>query len=173
MIADAMKSMTGKDLIHIYTKPWMSFIQVKNIIRREANKGIQVVFIDYLQRMNIENNSDTRATAIQKTTAMIADCAKEFEVAIIYLSQLANRAENQIATVGDLKESGGIAENVDCILILNNLDRIERNTGDKRKNQVHISVEQRSGESALIKCRIELQHNLYQELAKGERLNES
>ena len=127
-------------------------------------KGVKVVFIDYLQRLNIPNDGDTRATAIQKTTAMLADCAKEFNVAIIFLSQLANRAEGQMAGVADLKESGGIAENVDCILILNNLDRIEGNYGEKKTNQIWISVEQRSGESALIKCRTKLQYCEFSEL---------
>jgi replicative DNA helicase len=131
-----------------------------------VNKGAKVVFIDYLQRMNIPNEGDSRATAIQKTTAMIADCAKEFNVAIIFLSQLANRAEGQMAMLGDLKESGGIAENVDCILILNNLDRIEGNTGNDRKNETRINVEQRSGPSAVVICGTELQYNRYREMEK-------
>jgi replicative DNA helicase len=168
MILEAMDTMTDKNLIHAYTKPWMSFIEIKNHIRRLVSKGVKVVFIDYLQRMNIQNDGDTRATAIQKTTAMIADCAKEFDVAIIFLSQLANRAEGQMATVGDLKESGGIAENVDCILILNNLDRIEGRVGKGRTNETKIYIEQRSGESAIVNCRTELQYNQYQEMTKDE-----
>jgi replicative DNA helicase len=157
-------------MIHVYTKPGLSFIQIKNLIRREVNKGAKVVFIDYLRCMNIPNEGDSRATAIQKTTAMIADCGKEFDVAIIFLSQLANRAEGQMATVADLKESGGIAENVDCILILNNLDRIEGNTGNNQKNETRIYVEQRSGRSAVVACRIELEYNRYQEITKDRAI---
>jgi replicative DNA helicase len=71
-----------------------------------------------------------------------------------------------MAMLGDLKESGGIAENVDCILILNNLDRIEGNTGNDRKNETRINVEQRSGPSAVVICGTELQYNRYREMEK-------
>ncbi len=118
------------------------------------------------ERMNIPNDGDNRATATQKTTALIADCAKEFDVAIIFLSQMANRVEGKMGNVQDLKESGGIAENVDCILILNNLDRIEGRVGKNRTNETKIYVEQRSGESAIVNCRTELQYNQYQELTE-------
>jgi replicative DNA helicase len=49
MITGALNTITGKDMIHVYTKPGLSFIQIKNLIRREVNKGAKVVFIDYLR----------------------------------------------------------------------------------------------------------------------------
>ena len=116
--------------------------------------------------MVIENNNDTRATAIQKTVGYLADMAKDYNIALVILSQLSNIAEGKMGRIQHLKESGGIAENVDCILILNNIDRIENNLKpENKKYQIYISVDQRDGESHLIKCRTKLQYNEFAELA--------
>jgi len=153
-----LERIISKDIIYIDDRPGLYFMQIKNQIWRQLNKGIKVVFIDYLQRMYIDSKKDTRATAIQKTVGYIADMAKEFNIAVVLLSQLANIAEGRMGVVGDLKESGGTAENANCVLILNNIDRIENNR-EKKKYQVWIDVEQRDGESKRIKCQTKLQFN--------------
>lgn len=159
------------ETIFIDTRPGLSFLQIKNQVWRNRNKGIKVVFVDYLQRMVIENKNDNRATAIQKTVGYLADMAKEYNIALIILSQLSNIAEGQMGKIQHLKESGGIAENVDCIMILNNVDRVENNLkNDSKKHQVFISIDQRDGESQLIKCHTKLQFNEFTELSNSEEL---
>jgi replicative DNA helicase len=107
------------------------------------------------------------ATSISKTVAQLADIAKEFKVAIVFLSQLSNDAEGKQATVMHLKDSGGIGEGVDCIIILNNQDRINKNKSVK-SNEVWLSIEQRSGSSGQIKCIVDLGKSIYVE-KKGQR----
>ncbi len=156
----------SNELIYIDTRPGLSFLQIKNQVWRNINKGVKVVFIDYLQRMVIDNNTDNRATAIQKTVGYLADMAKDYNIALIILSQLANIAEGKMGQIQHLKESGGIAENVDCIMILNNIDRVENNLqADSKKHQVFISIDQRDGESQMIKCFTRLQFNEFAELS--------
>jgi replicative DNA helicase len=139
--------------------------QIRVKIRRAALKGVKVVFLDYLQRMNFqmsEHKDLNFATIVGHTVSQLADIAKENNVAIIFLSQLKNDAEKKKADIADLKDSGGIAEGVDCILILNNQDRINRNY-DAKVNEVWISVEQRSGQSGQIKCIVDLSIATYRE----------
>ena len=94
----------------------------------------------------------------------LADTAKEFGVAIIILSQLGNIAEGHMATMANLKESGGIAENVGCIMLLNNLDRIKNNFRPENKtHKIYITVQQRDGESGIVDCYTMLQYNEYYE----------
>ena len=157
------------DGITVDTQPFLNIMQVRHKIRMASQDGIKVVFLDYLQRMDFQlrGNSLNLATIIAQTVSQIADIAKEFNVAIIFLSQLANRAEHEQATIADLKDSGGIAEGVDCILILNNQDRIEKNYENKT-NQVYITVEQRSGASGIVKCMVDLSIARYLPIAEED-----
>jgi replicative DNA helicase len=149
--------------ITIDTSSFLSVNQIRSKIRRAALKGVKVVFLDYLQRMNFQLK-ETRdlnfATVVAHTVSQLADIAKENNVALIFLSQLANRAEKKQASIADLKDSGGIGEGVDCILILNNQDRINK-TREGKVNEVWISIEQRSGASGLIKCIVDLSKAAY------------
>lgn len=135
--------------------------QIRATIRRFAQKGAQVIFLDYLQRINISTNKgDNRATAIQKATVDLADIAKDYNVALIYLSQLNNSAEGRIATIADLKESGGIGESVDCAIIINNMDRISKKK-DEKTNIAKFVIEQRDGEGDMIEFVMQLQYSRF------------
>ena len=151
--------------ITVDTTPYLTVNQVRAKVRRAARNGLKVVFIDYIQRMDFQLRQKKElnfATVISHTVSQLADIAKENDVAIVILSQLANRAEKQEATIADLKDSGGIAEGADCILILNNQDRIKK-SHDEKTNEVWITVEQRSGASGRIKCNVDLSKAIYEE----------
>lgn len=154
----------GKLLID--TTPFLSLNDIRLKIKSAAKKGVEVVFIDYLQRMDFQlsKNKDLNfATVIAQTVSGLADIAKENNVALIFLSQLNNDAERKQAGIEHLKDSGGIGEGVDCILILNNQDRVKRNYENK-ESEVWITVEQRSGQSGLVKCKVDLGKSMYLEI---------
>jgi replicative DNA helicase len=131
-LTKAAGELDGGDEILIDDRPGLTPAQIRGVARKFAQKGCRVIFLDFLQRAKIKTEKgENRATAIQNTTSDFADMAKEFNVALIYLSQLRADAENRIATIADLKESGGIGENVECAIVLNNMDRINRKKGGK------------------------------------------
>ena len=143
--------------------PGLTVSQVRSKIWKATKQGAKVVFLDYLQRMSIRTEMGSNyATAVSKAVAQLADIAKEYNVALIFLCQLANRAEGEQADISHLKDSGGIAEGVDCILILNNQDRIKRNYYEKT-NEVWFTVEQRSGMGGIAKCFVDLSKAAYHE----------
>ena len=154
--------------------PYLTTTQVYSKVAAAARRGVHVVFLDYLQRMNFQlrDHKDMNyATVVALTVNRLADIAKECNVALIFLSQLANRAEGQPATIADLKDSGGIAEGVDCIILLNNEDRIHRNyLPNTRTNQVCLTVEQRQGPSGQTKCHVDLGRALYVQLAATDKI---
>jgi replicative DNA helicase len=154
--------------LEIDTQSFLTTTQIRHKVRQASQRGVKVIFIDYLQRLDFQmkGSGQNFATIISNTVSQIADIAKEFNVAILFLSQLANRADNEQATIADLKDSGGIAEGVDCILILNNQDRISKDY-EHKTNQVWISIEQRSGASGLIKCTTNLGMAKFEELING------
>lgn len=137
--------------LYIDDRKGLTIEQVICTIRRYARRGVKVFLLDYLQRVTFETaRGENRATAIQEGCSRLADAAKKYNVALLVLSQLANRAEFEKRPTGkDFKESGGIAEACDCAIILHNVDRIQGNfKRNKRTNRFEIVVDfQRVGES--------------------------
>lgn len=167
-LREAIRSV-GDGRLYLDTESFLSVNQVRLKIRTAAQLGIKVVFLDYLQRMNFqlrEKRELNFATVVGHTVTQLADIAKESGVALVFLSQLAARAEGEQADISHLKDSGGIAEGVDGILILNNQDRVKKNYIN-RMNEVWISVEQRSGSSGLVKCSVDLAKAMYEEKVGG------
>jgi replicative DNA helicase len=116
------------------------------------NEGVQVVFIDYLQR--IVHNKNRDAQELEEISNIIADATREEGIAIILLSQMQNIAENEIPTIGHLKGSGGIGESADTILLLDNIAR--RTHKDTDKGNMDIYVEQRYGDSGKVELLCDL-----------------
>jgi replicative DNA helicase len=168
-VENKIREVTEKfENVEIDTQSYLNIMQIRHKVRQASQRGVKVIFIDYLQRMNFEKRSNSNdAKIIADTCSQIADIAKEFNVAIIYLSQLRNNADNEMADISMLKDSGGIAEAVDCILIINNIDRIEKNYDEySKKNEAHIMVEQRSGVSGVVICDIDLSRAKFSEKEK-------
>lgn len=143
------------------TQSHLSVEQVKAKVIRATQKGCKTVFIDFLQRMNFPDNKNRNyATVVADTVARLADIARDYNVAMVILSQLRNQAEGEeIADMRFLKDSGGIAENADTILTLTNKQR--QGSGEEKysysdKVDFWISVEQRAGKTSLIKAVAEL-----------------
>jgi replicative DNA helicase len=148
--------------LYIDDRKGLTTEQIIATIRRYARRGVKVFLLDYLQRVCFETaRGENRATAIQDACGQLADAAKKYDVALLVLSQLANKAESQKKrpTGKDFKESGGIAEACDCAIILHNVDRVEGNhTKKKRTCKFEIVVDfQRVGQSGRkVTCRHDL-----------------
>jgi len=149
--------------LHLDCESHISLEKMRSKIYRASQRGSSVVFIDFLQRMNFqESRNKNWATIVGDTVARIADIARDYKVAIVLLSQLRNEAEtSDIVDMRYLKDSGGIAENADTIITINNRQRQE--TGKEKLNNAEsgfvageevdfwLNIEQRSGENRLIK----------------------
>ena len=143
------------------TQSHLTVEQVKAKVIRASQRGCKAVFIDFLQRMNFpDTRNKNYATVVADTVARLADIGRDYNVAMVILSQLRNQAEGEeIADMRFLKDSGGIAENADAIITLTNKQRQE--SGEAKylhsdKIDFWISVEQRSGATSLIKAVAEL-----------------
>jgi len=156
----------GEEIL-IDDRAGLTIPQVRSTIRRFSQKGAQVIFLDFLQRLKITTGrGENRATAIQDATRELADMAKDYNVGLVYLSQLNNSAEGRIATIADLKESGGIGENVECAIVINNMDRINKRK-DEKTNIAKFVIEQRDGESDMVEFVMQLQYSKFLDKATG------
>ena len=143
----------GKLVIDDRSSPTLGLIRQR--VRREVQRhGVRVVMLDFLQRANMEEaKGESRASAVQRFSYGIADLARDFNVGIILVAQLSNEAEKTGSLhLGFIKESGGVAEAADCIILLDNKSRREHNRKPTPGEKVEIDLivdAQRDGVSGL------------------------
>jgi replicative DNA helicase len=117
----------------------------------KTNKNISVVFVDFLQRLRDERYKGDRVREVENISQELANMSRELNLAIIALSQLRGEAENlpsnEVPSMRFLKESHGIGENADCIMMLHNPSRLKSPymDGQYQTPEFKILVEQRYG----------------------------
>jgi replicative DNA helicase len=100
----------------------ISVSEMKAKVRRL--KGVDCVFIDYLQLMTGENNrrSDSRTTEVSAITRSLKIMAKELNIPVVVCSQLSRategRGQKHKPQLADLRESGSIEQDADIVLML-------------------------------------------------------
>lgn len=103
--------------IRIDKCPGITPQELKSRIYKQKRNGLDLVVIDYLQRMNIAG--ENRSRAVGEVTRVLKDIALDLGLWIVVLSQL-NRGVDSRAdkrpTMSDLRDSGEIEQDADVIL---------------------------------------------------------
>lgn len=106
--------------IYIDDTPGISLMEMKNKCRRlKAEKGLDLVVVDYLQLM--EAKAESRQQEISKLSRSLKILAKEMDCPVIVLSQLSRAVEQRIEKkpqLSDLRESGAIEQDADLVMFL-------------------------------------------------------
>ena len=106
--------------IYIDDTPGCNVTNIKSKLRRMKNLG--VVIIDYLQLMTSVNNfHGNRVAEISEITRNLKIMAKELNVPVIALSQLARGPEqrpDKRPLLSDLRDSGSIEQDADIVMFL-------------------------------------------------------
>ena len=88
---------------------------------RAAGRRVGLVIIDYLQQIT-DRDAGTREREVGLASVMLAELAKDAGVAMLVLAQLnrgsAAAAEPRPPVVTDLRDSGQIEQDADCVLLL-------------------------------------------------------
>jgi replicative DNA helicase len=103
----------------------LSALEVRTRARRmKAKEGIQLVVVDYLQKMSARQGTkapESRQLEISMISSNLKALAKEIEVPVIALAQL-NRSpegrEEKKPMLSDLRESGAIEQDADAVMCL-------------------------------------------------------
>lgn len=93
----------------------------RKAIDLKTKHNIQFIIIDYLQLMDASSLKKNKHEEISYIARCVKLLAKELEVPIILLSQLSRGVESRDEkrpVLSDLKESGGIEENADMVIML-------------------------------------------------------
>ena len=108
--------------IYIDDTPGISVMEIKNKCRRmKAEKGLDLVIVDYLQLMSYEGRAESRQQEISALSRFLKQLARELDCPVIVLSQLSRAPEqrqDRRPILSDLRESGSIEQDADIVLFL-------------------------------------------------------
>jgi len=124
--------------------------------RIKRQRGIEVLFIDYLQLM--AGNSSNRVSDVTEITTGLKALAKDLEIPIIALSQLSRKCEERTdkrPQLADLRDSGSIEQDADIALFVYRdeyyLDRSEpSDAGSTEWNAWHTKKGEAAGKAEII-----------------------
>ena len=98
-----------------------SIRQIESMVKRHiAKRKLDLLVVDYIQIVKREQSKNiSEATAIKDITTGLKDIAKKYNIAVLGLAQINREGVNgKEPTMNDLKGSGGIEEDADCIILL-------------------------------------------------------
>jgi replicative DNA helicase len=109
----------SKTQMYFDDNPSITVGEMKAKIRRL--RDVDLVVVDYLQLMNASGKNDNRVQEISKITRNMKILAKELNVPVLMLSQLARDSEkrtNHRPVLSDLRDSGSIEQDADIVMFL-------------------------------------------------------
>ena len=144
----------SKAEIYIDDTPGISVLEMKNKCRRlKAEKGLDLVIVDYLQLMSIEGKTEGRQQEVSTLSRMLKQLAREMECPVIVLSQLSRAVEQRTdhrPQLSDLRESGAIEQDADIVMFLSRDEYYNPETTEKPNTCEVIIAKQRNGPTGSI-----------------------
>lgn len=108
--------------IYIDDTPAITYMEMRAKTRRlKADKGLDLVIVDYLQLMASHRRSDNREQEISEISRSLKALAKELGIPVVALSQLNRGVESRMdkrPILADLRESGAIEQDADVIIFI-------------------------------------------------------
>jgi replicative DNA helicase len=158
----------------------LSIIEMKTRARRLwREKGLDIVFVDYLQLIKVTGEqlrrNDSRAQEVAIISASLKELAKELQIPVVGLAQL-NRAPEQRGSrkegiryqLSDLKESGAIEQDADVVMFLHREEQVDRDT--ERKGEADLIVaKQRNGPTGKINLAFQSKYTKFIDMEFADR----
>ena len=125
----------SKAPIYIDDAASSNILQIRAMARRlQAQKGLGLVIVDYLQLMESSNPNMSMVQQMTQISKSLKSLAKELNVPVLALSQLSRAVEQRtrhIPRLADLRESGALEQDADVVLFINRKDRYNPDTAQK------------------------------------------
>jgi replicative DNA helicase len=161
---------------HLSREQWRKVIQVLNDLRRgplfiddtasptllevaskarrlKAEKGLELLIIDYLQLMQAGGRYENRNLEISAITRGLKQLAKEVDLPVLALSQLSRQPERRGADhkpqLADLRESGAIEQDADLVAFVFRPEMYSDDPADRGLAEL-IIAKHRNGETGTV-----------------------
>jgi replicative DNA helicase len=138
--------------------------------RLKTQKGLDALFVDYLQLMRSYGRSENRQQELSEISRALKALAKELSIPVIALSQLSRaveKREKRRPILSDLMESGGIEANADVVIFIYREAYYNKDTD--KGNIAEISVaKQRNGPTGTAELVFKDRFNMFADAARHE-----
>lgn len=116
----------AKAKIFIDDQAGNSIVRMKALARRiKAEKGVDLIVVDYLQLMSTSKNYDSMVNQVTEISRSLKSLAKELDVPVLALSQLSRAVESRGGKprLSDLRDSGSIEQDADVVMFIHREDK--------------------------------------------------
>ncbi|HEX4955566.1 MAG TPA: replicative DNA helicase [Thermoanaerobaculia bacterium] len=132
-----------------------SLLEVASKARRlKAEKGLQLLIVDYLQLMQAGGRFENRNLEIGAISRGLKQLAKELELPVIALSQLSRNPERRGSDhrpqLSDLRESGNIEQDADMVAFIYRDEIYNKDNPDNQNRAEVILAKHRNGETGTV-----------------------
>lgn len=149
----------------------LSVMEVRAKARRlKAERGLEAVFVDYLQLMRGFSRAENRQQELSEISRSLKALAKELSIPVVALSQLSRaveKRESRRPILSDLMESGGIEANADVVLFIYRESYYHKDT-DRGNIAEIIVAKQRNGPVGMIELCFLDRYNCFANIARDE-----
>lgn len=154
----------------------VNILQMRAMARRlQANKGLSLIVIDYLQLMEPMNKFASPVQQVTENSRALKMLAKELSVPVLVLSQLSRAVEQRVPSIpklSDLRESGAIEQDADVVMMIYREDKYDENS--LNKNIAKIMVEKhRNGPIGAVDVYFDENRVSFRNLDKSEYTSET
>src|SRR3989344_2639313 len=167
-IAVALDSL-AKTKIFIEDSPSPTVMQMRAMARRlQAEHGLGLIVVDYLQLINATKNYDSMVHQISEISRNLKALARELNIPVLALSQLNRAVENrpdQRPRLADLRESGAIEQDADVVLFIYREDKVKPDSDKKNVAEILIS-KHRNGPTGEVELFFDEDHVSFKNLAR-------
>ena len=130
--------------LYIVDTPNMKLLDLRSVARRlKSQNDIKIIFIDYITLIGSENTQIPRHEQVAEISRSLKSLARELDIPIVVLSQVARSTEGKAPTLAELRESGSIEQDADVVMFLHR-ERSPENKGDTIPTEL-IVAKQRNG----------------------------
>lgn len=162
--------------IYIDDTPSANIMEIRTKARRlKSEHGLDVIIVDYLQLMEGLSKQDGRVQEIAEITRGLKAIARELNVPVLALSQLARAVEMTkpaIPKLAHLRESGSIEQDADVVLFIyrkaaDRNYRIEDLTEDEKNIAEIVIAKHRNGPTGTVRLFWDEKRVSYKNLERG------
>lgn len=114
--------------LYIVDTPNMRLLEIKAMSRRlVVNQGVKIIFIDYLGLITTDNPTAPVYEQVSEISKSLKALARELQIPIVALCQVARSAEGEEPNLAQLRGSGSIEQDADVVMFLHR-DRLKEET---------------------------------------------
>lgn len=133
--------------LYIIDTPNMQLVELRAMARRLRQKnGIKIIFIDYIGLITTENSQAPVYEQVSEISKSLKSLARELEIPIVALCQVARDAEGNEPTLSQLRGSGSIEQDADVVMFIHReRKKQEDGTAQSVQDAKLIVAKQRNG----------------------------